>query len=198
MQQNEKNIRDKGLLSDIANGGRACERAVATFFREYRRQLLVFLIRHGVQPDLAEDALQEVFVRVVRNADRFRGDAAVSSWIYQIARNLAADITRTPQREVTLDDLGWQNIADETVCITDGDRKIAIEECFSQGFAAFSRKHPERAEALRRAALDGWSVRDVASYMVRTETATREYLSQARKRLREYLLPCRDLIATDD
>ncbi|GAA5184531.1 RNA polymerase sigma factor RpoE [Niveibacterium umoris] len=198
MEIAERNARDQRWLDDIAAGGKAGERGVAGLFREYRRPLLAFLIRHGVQADLAEDALQDVFVRVVRHAASFRGDSAVSSWIYQIARNLAADITRAPRREEQLDDEGWQRVSDATVCDSDSSDQQALDDCVQGGFAAFGRAHPERAEALRRAALDGWSVRDVAAFLDRTEAATREYLSQCRKRLREFLLPCRELIAEDE
>jgi RNA polymerase sigma-70 factor, ECF subfamily len=193
-----RNARDQDWLRQICAGGRSAEHAVAALFREYRRPLLAFLIRHGVLPDLAEDVLQEVFVRVVRHADGYRGDAAVSSWIYQIARNLAADSTRAPRREEQLDDEGWQRVADQTACHDDGAQRLALDECVGRGFAEFGREHPERAEALRRAALDGWSVRDVANFIGRTEAATREYLSQCRKRLRDFLLPCRELIVGED
>lgn len=198
MDTAERNARDRAWLSATAAGGRDGERAVAALFREYRRPLLAFLIRHGAQQDLAEDLLQETFVRVVRHAEGFRGEAAVSSWIYQIARNLATDASRAPRREEHLDDAGWQRVADETACSTEGDAKAALDDCVNSGFAAFGRAHPERAEALRRAALDGWSVRDVANFLERTEAATREYLSQCRKRLREFLEPCRALIVEED
>lgn len=35
----------------------------------------------------AEDLLQEVFVKVWQNLDKFRGDSQVSTWIYRIAAN---------------------------------------------------------------------------------------------------------------
>ena len=46
--------------------------------------------------DAAQDATQEVFVKVMRNLDRFRGEASPSTWILRIATNhclnrLAAD-----------------------------------------------------------------------------------------------------------
>lgn len=194
----ERNARDLTWVRLIAAGGAAAEKAVVSLFREYRRPLLAFLIRHGVPPDQAEDVLQEAFIRVVRGASGFRAEAAVSSWLYQIARNLAVDLARTPKREEQLDDEGWSYVADRVACTNEAEAAQAIDDCVNQGFAAFARQHPERAEALRRAALDGWSVREVAQFLSRTEAATREYLSQVRKRLREYLLPCLELVTAQD
>ncbi|MDA8121759.1 MAG: sigma-70 family RNA polymerase sigma factor [Deltaproteobacteria bacterium] len=39
----------------------------------------------------AEDAAQDVFLRVARGLETFRGDSALGTWIYRIARNAALD-----------------------------------------------------------------------------------------------------------
>ena len=40
----------------------------------------------GERPQ-AEDAAQEIFLRVWKSLDRFRGDSALGTWIFSIARN---------------------------------------------------------------------------------------------------------------
>lgn len=42
----------------------------------------------------AEDLTQEVFARVSRNLETFRGESRISTWIYRIATNLAIDRIR--------------------------------------------------------------------------------------------------------
>ncbi len=42
----------------------------------------------------AEDATQEVFVRLARSAATFRGEAQLSTWLYAVARNVATDRVR--------------------------------------------------------------------------------------------------------
>lgn len=56
--------------------------------------ILRFLSRI-VGEEEAEDVAQEVFLRVARNLDRFRGDSSVGTWIYRIARNAALDRIRS-------------------------------------------------------------------------------------------------------
>lgn len=46
---------------------------------------------------LAEDVVQEVFIRAIRSWQSFRGDAAVRTWLWQIARNYIRDIIRRRQ-----------------------------------------------------------------------------------------------------
>ena len=56
-------------------------------------------------PVLAEDLAQEAFVRAFKAKDRFRGDAAVRTWLYRIATNLALNaVTRTRESPVLTDD----------------------------------------------------------------------------------------------
>ncbi len=54
---------------------------------------------------LAEDVAQEVFVRVFRTWDRFRGDCSVSTWICTITTNLCRDRLRSPWWKRIV--LGW-------------------------------------------------------------------------------------------
>ncbi|MCL6452129.1 MAG: RNA polymerase sigma factor [Alicyclobacillus sp.] len=46
---------------------------------------------------LAEDVVQEVFIRAIRGWTSFRGDAAARTWLWQIARNHMRDLMRRRQ-----------------------------------------------------------------------------------------------------
>lgn len=50
------------------------------------------------QPADAEDALQDVFLRLFDKADGFRGDARVSTWIYRATVNHCINILRSRRR----------------------------------------------------------------------------------------------------
>lgn len=47
---------------------------------------------------LAEDVVQEAFIKAHRQIRRFRGDAKFSTWIYRITQNTARDVLRKQQR----------------------------------------------------------------------------------------------------
>jgi RNA polymerase sigma-70 factor (ECF subfamily) len=47
---------------------------------------------------LAEDVVQEAFIKAYRQIHRFRGDAKFSTWIYRITQNQALDALRSQQR----------------------------------------------------------------------------------------------------
>lgn len=188
----DEDARDRAYLAEIASGGRARERGVSALYRNYRARLLAFFLRNGASREQGEDLLQEVFIRAVRNASSFRGEARVSTWLWSIARNCLLDELRRARPEVHLDDDGWSGIEARTQA--PGAPGGSVEDCVQRAFSAFARRFPERAEALRRVALDGWSIEDAAQFLQRTNGATREYLSQCRKKLKAYLDPCRELL----
>jgi len=74
--------------------------AFEALMRRHRTPLHSFLRRQTGDPARAEDLLQETFLRVIRHAPDWRQSALVRTWLYTIARNLAADeARRRPFRE---------------------------------------------------------------------------------------------------
>jgi RNA polymerase sigma-70 factor (ECF subfamily) len=56
--------------------------------------LFGFLVRHTGSHDKAEDAYQDVFLKVVRGAKTYKPSAKFTSWLYTIARNVVIDTAR--------------------------------------------------------------------------------------------------------
>lgn len=82
------------LLLQAAAGDRV---ALATFVRRTQADVWRFCA-HLVEVAAADDLTQEVYLRAMRSAPRFRGDASARTWLLAIARNVAADEIRRRQR----------------------------------------------------------------------------------------------------
>jgi RNA polymerase sigma-70 factor (ECF subfamily) len=78
---------------------------VRTLLAGHHANVFAFLYRMCGDAHLAEDLMQETFVRALRAADRYEQRARVSTWLYAIAANVARDHWRRQQRrpEVPLD-----------------------------------------------------------------------------------------------
>ncbi|MBI3002354.1 MAG: RNA polymerase sigma factor [candidate division NC10 bacterium] len=70
------------------------EAAFRLLYRRYERRLLGFLIPYLGDPALAEDLLQETFLRVYRRRAAYEPRGAFRTWLFAIARNLALDQIR--------------------------------------------------------------------------------------------------------
>ena len=62
----------------------------------------------------AEDALQDVMIRIWRALPQFRGDASISTWLYAITRNRCLTILKQRRNEpVSIDDPGSREAAEQ-------------------------------------------------------------------------------------
>lgn len=62
--------------------------------RRHRRAVFHFALRSLGNPSAAEDALQEIFIRVVRHAPTWEQKAKFKTWLFTIARNHCIDEAR--------------------------------------------------------------------------------------------------------
>jgi len=84
-------MEDRDLVRRLADGD---DRVIDELVEKYKNPLYGFILRMVNDPEDAEDLFQETWIRVVRNRDRFRGDAKFSTWLFQIAVNLVRDLRR--------------------------------------------------------------------------------------------------------
>lgn len=72
-----------------------CEHDFGRLYTEYRPRIRRYLARFVGEHD-AEDLTQTVFLKVSQALKDFRGESTLSTWIYRIATNTAADWMRSP------------------------------------------------------------------------------------------------------
>ncbi|HEV7758237.1 MAG TPA: sigma-70 family RNA polymerase sigma factor [Acidimicrobiales bacterium] len=72
--------------------------ALREVYDRYAGAVLTVALQRLGQRQLAEEAVQDTFVKAWRAADRFDADRELSPWLYEIARRAAADIARRERR----------------------------------------------------------------------------------------------------
>ncbi|MBD0338217.1 MAG: sigma-70 family RNA polymerase sigma factor [Thermoleophilia bacterium] len=94
---------DAALLASARDGN---VDAFAELVRRYEHRVRAVLFRLLDDDRDVEEATQDAFVQAWRNLDRFRGDAAVFTWLYRIAVNEAlARLRRKKLATTDLDEL---------------------------------------------------------------------------------------------
>src|SRR6187402_1955189 len=82
---------DEALMLRYQQGDRS---AFALLVRRHQTPLYNFALRQIRVQAVAEDVVQETFVRVVQKAVEFKHEARFTTWVYTISRNLCIDHMR--------------------------------------------------------------------------------------------------------
>jgi RNA polymerase sigma-70 factor, ECF subfamily len=144
---------EAGLVARIASGDIGAP--VAELYRRYGRRLYRFGVKHLGNEGLAEEMVQETFVRLWRTAGRFDADkASVGTYLYVLARSAAADIYKRPSSRPFLPDTdtGERGMADGVDQILDS---MIVRE-------ALESLSPEQAEVIRLGREDGLTQSQIA------------------------------------
>src|SRR5262247_584852 len=83
---------DEELLVLLRSGD---ENAIRDVAEAYGSRIYQLAFRYLMNKEDAEEVTQDVLYKVYRKIDAFRGDAALSSWIYRITFNAAMSRLRT-------------------------------------------------------------------------------------------------------
>ena len=86
------------------------EQIIEGLMRQYASSILRLCLLILQDYHLAEDAMQDTFLKAYRSYDRFRGDSSVYTWLTRIAVNTCKDIRRSAwcrrvSRSIRLEDL---------------------------------------------------------------------------------------------
>lgn len=146
-------------------------------WREHEAELRGWL-RHrlGNEAD-AEDQLQDLFLRALRQGDRFCSLENARAWLFEVARNAIADRLRLGRQMVELpEDLAAEKV--ETATVDD------LTACLPRVLTELS---PEDREAIVLCDIEGNTQQEYARRKGLTLAAAKSRVQRARKRLRERL-----------
>jgi RNA polymerase sigma-70 factor, ECF subfamily len=98
---------DEAATRTLVEAARLGDReAFMTIMERHDRLLRTLVYRMIGDRGEMDDALQDIALKAFVSLSRFRGDAALSTWLYRIAYTTCLDRIRTTGRTVPLDDMG--------------------------------------------------------------------------------------------
>lgn len=161
---------------------------IENIYRDYATgiQRMCYLYLGDYQ--LAEDAMQETFVKVYRNYSGFRNKSSIKTWITRIAINTCKDILcNSANKRFSMSEAEFE------ACIAEGNRINAV----NGGFAmvedkmivanAINRLEQKYREVVILFYYQELSTKDIAGIAGLTRTTVEFRLKQARKILRNEL-----------
>lgn len=184
------------ILLQLRADGAARQHGVTRLYHAFAARFYGFFRRHRIDDAAAEDLVQETFIRIVRGCHDFRGDSPFEAWLWSIARNCMLDHLRRVQSTVNMDHDAIDALADTDPALQVPPSLAGshLDDCVHNGMARFAEMYPARAEALRLVTFEHWDMNALATYLARSPAATREYVSQCRKKLRAFLEDCKEFL----
>ena len=110
---------DRQLIARLQAGDEA---AVQELADRYRPRISQLALRYMKNREDAEEVTQDVLMKVYRKVGAFRGDSALSSWIYRITFNTAMSRLRTNRAERAAEAERERMIAAEKAATTEEPR----------------------------------------------------------------------------
>lgn len=167
------------------------QRAFDTFFSTYAQRLAAFAARRS-NLDAAgiEDVVQNTMVKAIRNLGRFRGEAALFTWLCGICRRELADVHRKAVRRPVHESFEAISAVGDTLFelpATELEPCAELELANHRGaIVTILSILPERyARALEWKYSDGFSVQEIAQMLGLTTIAAQSLLSRAREAFKE-------------
>jgi RNA polymerase sigma-70 factor (ECF subfamily) len=171
---------DEVLIARIAGGDRL---AMQVLFARHHVRVYRFVLRLVRNEATAEDLISEVFLDIWRQAGKFEGRAAVSTWMLGIARFKALSALRKrPEQE--LDDETAERIEDQS---DDPETTLAKKDKGAQLRQAMSKLSNEHREIIDLVYYHEKSVEEVAGIVGIPAATVKTRMFYARKKLSELL-----------
>lgn len=172
---------DADLVTAARDGDRA---AVEELLARYEPSIYRFGLRMCGDEDAARDVLQETLLAAFRYLPGFRGDAALSTWLYQIARSFCIKARRGQHPTRSIEDAPAAELVDPAPRPDARTHAREIGEALSRALAVLP---PDQREALVLRDVEGLSAEQAAEVVGVEVGALKSRLHRARMALRTEL-----------
>ncbi len=168
----------------MARGASGDDDAFRLLVRRWERPVFSFLDRMLGSPEEAQDLAQETFLRVCRNASRYRRDGRFKSWLFRIAGNLARSRLR---RRKLVSWIPFDAARHDPPAADRTDAGLAMEEEAARVRGALAGLPDRQREAIVLRHYQEMSHREIADQLGTTVSAVESLLHRATVMLRKEL-----------
>ncbi|HXI11369.1 MAG TPA: RNA polymerase sigma factor [Thermoanaerobaculia bacterium] len=176
-----KQLTDQELMQLIQGGDFS---PASEIFERYSTRIYNFAYRFLRNSEAAEDATQEVFVKMLKHAQQFHGDAKLSTWLFSITANLCRDHLRKADNKPKEGD-------DVLVTLPSGtrapDAELEAKQNEQRVQLALDSLTPEQREAILLSRYQGLSYAEIAQIAGCSEGAVKTRVFRAMETLKKVL-----------
>jgi RNA polymerase sigma factor (sigma-70 family) len=175
---------ERALVAGLKRGEAA---AFDAAYAAYRARLFGFLVRMARRRELAEDLLQETWIRLATRSASLADDTRLGAWLFTVARNLLVSHVRATRLDADL--VGEQEPAGGAVTPFE---ELAGSQAQRRLEAALAAMAPAYREVLLLVAVERMTPQQAAEVLGARPEAVRQRLSRARGMLEAALQDVQD------
>ncbi len=146
----------------------------------HERRVYLTALRLLGRPEDAQDAAQEVFLRLHKNLARLDKDANFAAWLYRVTVNVCRDVARKRVQVAPLDENALASHAPGPAA------ELDLAERRRLAMAALQRLPEKERAAVVLRDVEGLSTREVARILGSAEVPVRTQISRARQKLKTW------------
>lgn len=159
----------------VVSSGSIHEEKLYDLVNQYQAPLLRMCYLYLQDTSLAEDAVQETFIKAYKALDQFRGESSEKTWLMRIAINTCRDMQRT----------GWFRHVDRSISPDSLPTAAAPFDEIDEEITIAIMKLPRKCkEIFMLRYYQGMSVTEIAASLDVTPSTISNQLARAKKKLR--------------
>ena len=171
--------------------GRSDEALVLFEKYEFRKEFISFAIKKGIEYEDARDLVQKFTIdKLYLQSNSIKNIEFARTWMYSVLNNMVNDQGRILKktREVPLDEERDQSQSPKIM----NEKSQTRSGCIQEQLVKFREAEPKRAEVIEFI-LKGFSTEEIRLILGRSYGATREFMSQCRKKFRPFIEICNEI-----
>lgn len=160
--------------------------AIEGLIRAHQDALYAFMLRMSGKPDVAEDIVQEAFVRVLKNLDRFDTRFRFSTWLFTIAKRLYVNFMQKQRPVYDSEAISLRMGNTESPGHVSSRRETMrnARELLDRALAGLSEQQREIILLFHQ---QSWPIIEIAAHLNMPEGTVKSHLHRARQRMKRFI-----------
>ena len=158
---------------------------------EFRKEFISFAIKKGIEYEDARDLVQKFTIdKLYMQSNSIKNIEFARTWMYSVLTNMVNDQGRIlkKNREVPLDIERDQSQSPKIM----NEKSQTRSGCIQEQLVKFREAEPKRAEVIEFI-LKGFNTEEIRLIIGRSYGATREFMSQCRKKFKPFIEICNEI-----
>lgn len=171
-------MKDELVMQKVRNGD---VQKLAILFERHHIKIFNYFLRLSGKRDVSEDLTQDVFFRILKYRQTFRGESKFTTWMYSISRNVYIDFYKNKKGDISLEDQYYEELDTKPLPQEKSEseqEKIILHK-------ALETLSPERKEVLILSRFQGLKYHEISNLMDCSLSSVKTRVHRAIKDLRK-------------